>query len=99
MFPHISIFPIKENAMYSRTLHRFLSLFIILAVALAFGATNRANAQQGSGTVLADVGFRPDGNGFGFANYGGDPKVTNLTPADMRRLFGDAACARLNGDT
>ncbi|HLY26674.1 MAG TPA: hypothetical protein VKQ72_10065 [Aggregatilineales bacterium] len=85
--------------MYSRTFHRILSLLLVLAVVLAFGATNRASAQQSSGTVLADVGFRPDGNGFGFSNYGGDPKVTNLTPADMRRLFGDAACARLNGDT
>jgi hypothetical protein len=47
----------------------------------------------------ADLGFRPEVNGFSFANYGDDQSVTNLTPAEVRRMFGDQVCASLQGDT
>ena len=47
--------------------------------------------------VVADSGFRPGPNGFTFQNYGdtlSDGAVpTNLTPADVQALFGDAVCA------
>jgi hypothetical protein len=47
--------------------------------------------------VVADSGFRPGPNGFTFQNYGdtlADGAVpTNLTPADVRAIFGDAVCA------
>jgi hypothetical protein len=47
--------------------------------------------------VVADSGFRPGPNGFTFQNYGNvlsDGTVpTNLTPADVRALFGDPVCA------
>jgi hypothetical protein len=45
-----------------------------------------------SGNYLADLGFRPDKNGFPFANYGGGNYV-NLTAEDMNRIFGDEVCA------
>jgi hypothetical protein len=51
-----------------------------------------------SGTYVADLGFRPDNNGFRFENYGGEPGVTNLTPAEVRRMFGDEVCASIKGD-
>ena len=50
------------------------------------------------GTVIYDLGFRPDQNGFSFENYGDDIQVTNLTADEMRRMFGDQVCSRLNGD-
>jgi hypothetical protein len=50
-----------------------------------------------SGTYVADLGFRPDANGFGFPNYGGQGEV-NLTPNDVRRMFGDQACSSIEGD-
>ncbi len=50
------------------------------------------------GTVIYDLGFRPDQNGFSFENYGDDIQVTNLTANEMRRMFGDQVCSRLNGD-
>ena len=49
-----------------------------------------------SGTYVADTGFRPDVNGFPFPNYGSGP-YTNLTPDEMRRVFGDQACANTAG--
>lgn len=62
----------------------------------------------GSGTSVANTGFNPAQNGFSFPNYG-DTGVTtdgeafpvvNLTPVEMRRLFGDGVCAGpVNGDT
>ena len=50
------------------------------------------------GELVSDIGFRPEQNGFGFPNYGGEPGVQNLTETEMRRLFGDQVCARLDGD-
>ena len=47
----------------------------------------------------ADLGFRPGVNGFGFENYGNDVGPTNLTPVEMRRMFGDQVCARIQDDT
>ena len=47
--------------------------------------------------VVADSGFRPDANGFTFANYGATlasgAVPTNLTPAEMTALFGTAVSA------
>jgi hypothetical protein len=47
--------------------------------------------------VVADSGFRPPANGFTFQNYGatlsGGAVPTNLTPAAMQSLFGNAVCA------
>jgi hypothetical protein len=43
------------------------------------------------GTMLADLGFRPDKNGFPFQNYG--PGYTNLTAEEMNRIYGDSVCA------
>jgi hypothetical protein len=45
-----------------------------------------------SGSYAADLGFRPDVNGFGFPNYGGQGE-TNLTPNDVQRMFGDTVCS------
>lgn len=42
----------------------------------------------------ADLGFRPDLNGFKFENYVNDG-VVNLTAAEVRRFFGDVACAAI----
>ncbi len=44
---------------------------------------------------LFDSGFRPEIDGFGFANYGNERGTVNLTPVEMRRLFGDRVCASL----
>lgn len=63
-------------------------------------ATATSGGQSGTagGTMLADLGFRPESDGFAFENYGDGP-YTNLTPIEMRRIFGDAVCAALSGST
>jgi hypothetical protein len=63
-------------------------------------ATQTAPAEQASGDagLVADLGFRPQANGFSFPNYGGDQQVTNLTPVEFRRMFGDRVCARIEGE-
>ena len=50
------------------------------------------------GEIVYDFGFNPQENGFRFENYGDDIPATNLTSAEMRRMFGDQVCADLNGD-
>jgi hypothetical protein len=47
---------------------------------------------------IANFGFDPQQNGFSFPNYGDDIPATNLTSVEMRRMFGDQVCARLDGD-
>jgi len=51
-----------------------------------------------TGVYVADVGFRPDSDGFRFPNYGGDLPVTNLTASDLRRMFGDRVCSSIQGE-
>lgn len=57
-----------------------------------------AEAASSSSDYVSDLGFRPQSNGFNFSNYGGEEPVTNLTPVEIRRMFGDKACARLEGE-
>lgn len=49
--------------------------------------------ESAPGAMVADLGFRPDVNGFKFENYGGGTGRTDLTPADVQRMFGDDVCA------
>lgn len=48
--------------------------------------------------IVADTGFRPEKDGFSFENYGNDINPTNLTPDEMRRMFGDRVVARIAGN-
>lgn len=54
--------------------------------------------ESGNVPANADLGFRPETNGFSFENYGSDQPVTNLTPVEMRRMFGDQVCASPQAD-
>lgn len=47
------------------------------------------------GPKTVSSGFDPSVDAFGFENYGGDPGTSNLTSAEMRRMFGDQVCANL----
>jgi hypothetical protein len=62
----------------------------------ALAACSGSSSPPPIGTV-ADSGFRPTPDGFTFQNYGdtlSDGSVpTNLTPADVQKLFGNSVCA------
>ena len=49
-------------------------------------------------SFVADLGFRPEANGFSFENYGNEGGIQNLKTADMQRMFGNQVCAT-TGDT
>ena len=61
-------------------------------------ATDEPSATSAPGDVVFDFGFTPGQNGFGFSNYGDDIPVTNLTADELRRMFGDQVCARIDGE-
>jgi hypothetical protein len=61
-------------------------------------ATATTVAPAAGASSNADLGFRADPNGFAFANYGNEKKPVNLTAVEMRRMFGDGVCARIEGD-
>jgi hypothetical protein len=69
------------------------------AQAEATPAKNDTPGAAADGQMVADIGFRPETNGFSFENYGANKAATNLTPVEMRRMFGDQVCASLQGDT
>lgn len=50
------------------------------------------------GDIVADSGFRPAIDGFGFENYGNDVQPRNLGPAQVEDLFGDQVCLSGTGD-
>ena len=58
-------------------------------------ATGPGGSADTSGTYVSDLGFRPEVNGFGFPNYGGDAGAINLVPNDVQRMFGDQACVTI----
>lgn len=80
------------------------SIALVLAVATSF-PSNLITAQApvsggGSGRTVADSGFRPKPNGFGFENWSGDRyPISNLTADDAAALFGDRVCARFKGES
>ncbi len=41
---------------------------------------------------MADNGFRPEPNGFQFANYGAEEGYVNLDASELERLFGPGVC-------
>jgi hypothetical protein len=55
-------------------------------------------ATSAPGEVVYDLGFKPEQNGFSFENYGSETQVVNLTADELRRMFGDQVCSRLDGD-
>jgi len=65
-------------------------------------ATESASAEPAANTapgeVVYDLGFKPEQNGFSFENYGDDIQAVNLTADELRRMFGDQVCSRLDGD-
>ncbi|MFN8039997.1 MAG: hypothetical protein U0Q07_12375 [Acidimicrobiales bacterium] len=63
------------------------------------GGGGTAAASSLSGPVTVGLDFTPAADGFGFENYGTVPNRTDLTPEDVRRLFGDAVCAGTEGGT
>ncbi len=70
------------------------------------GTDDEAVAQGGGGAdgvkfteneLVASLKYEPQVNGFSFENYTTEYK--NLSPAEVRRLFGDGVCASLENDT
>ncbi len=78
--------------------------FYLLRVTDALGSIDSAVVQvtvkpkPNTPGMLADNGFRPERDGFSFENYGNSQKPVNLTAVEIRRLFGDRACATINGN-
>ena len=60
-------------------------------------ATPETEGIFGLSTEDADSGFRPELNGFNFANYGNSTELINLTIDEVQRMFGEQVCASLLG--
>jgi len=83
--------------------HRFsrqfrAAIFVSAIVAAVFATAFPRSAAAQDNSFVADTGFRPETDGFSFRNYNNDAGYSNLTAADVRRLFGDSACVRIDGN-
>ncbi len=64
---------------------------------IATPAPTPAPAVKGTTSGVVASGFEPDVNGFSFENYGNESGATNLTAAELQRMFGDGVCASVSG--
>lgn len=78
-----------SNPRLSHLLAALVAAACLLAAALP--------ARAAAGTIVADLGFRPDPNGFSFPNYGDDEGYANLDAGEMQRLFGPSVCVAGKG--
>jgi len=75
---------------------RRVFVVVMLLALLVLAAAPATTFAQGN--MAADSTFRPEKDGLPFPNFG-DPKYAGLSAAEVRRLFGDKACADIQGDT
>lgn len=61
-------------------------------------SANRDAGTNNGGSIGPVMGFTSAANGFSFQNYTNDG-VMNMSPAQMRRIYGDAVCAMTTGGT
>ncbi len=55
-------------------------------------SAGQAEGYQPTGEVVADDGFRPWVDGFGFENYGNDAGPQNMTASNVEDIFGTQVC-------
>lgn len=65
----------------------------------ATASAGESDSYEPSGEIIADSGFRPGTDGFGFENYGNDVEPENLTTAEVHSLFGDQVCVGGDGES
>ncbi|RQW81516.1 MAG: hypothetical protein EHM14_00530 [Methanothrix sp.] len=71
----------------------FVSILLLLSLCGLAESKNQANDDLNDSSIVADLGFRPDVDGFSFSNYAGEKGYEGLTPEDLRRMVGKDVCA------
>jgi hypothetical protein len=84
-----------QQALTQTTIRRGPALVVALALQVLAGCSASSEAQE---KTFVTSGFRPDVDGFSFANYNNNG-VTNLSPNEMREMLGEAACRNKNPRT
>lgn len=62
------------------------------------GSVSQIENYVPEGEIVADSGFRPQVDGFGFENYANDAGPENMGPAEVEEFFGDVVCVSGTGD-
>ena len=79
----------------AKTKQKIYIVRAVLAALLLAACGPRAIEDSALVPAIQTTGFEPRTDGFGFENYGA-ANVTNLTAADLQRMFGDEVCASLD---
>jgi hypothetical protein len=73
--------------------------FALTSAAFACSRDRRGTAGDAGAPIAPEspsLDFSPWTHGFKFRNYGRKPGVENLGPAELRRMFGDVVCERID---
>ncbi|MFN8113432.1 MAG: hypothetical protein U0R51_09535 [Solirubrobacterales bacterium] len=76
---------------------RLTAVTAAIAIA-AIAALTMASGAEARGKIVADTGFSSTVDGYSFANYGNEGDPTDLTGAQMRKLFGGVVCSSFDTD-
>jgi hypothetical protein len=71
----------------------FLLLLSLPCLAEARNTPEAAQLDLDNKSLIADLGFRPEVDGFSFSNYASEKQYEGLTPEDLRRMVGEQVCA------
>src|ERR1700755_3077102 len=93
---HFSPLPMGE-VMTSRPHGPRSAARIFLVLSVLFAAFVALPSAASAGTIVADNGFRPDPDGFSFANYGSEGQK-GLDASELERMFGPGVCLSGKGE-
>jgi hypothetical protein len=83
----------RASHTYLRFAALFVSILFLISLTGLAESKNPASDNQDDSRLIADLGFRPDVDGFSFTNYAGEKGYEGLTPEDLRRMVGKDVCA------
>ena len=83
-----------DSSVQLRLAASVVSILLLLCLnSLAESKSPTNHDLNDSSSIIADLGFRPDVDGFSFSNYAGEKGYEGLTPEDLRRMVGKDVCA------
>src|ERR1700730_6606909 len=85
------------SAMRSRAVGALVLLLVLVLVSAGDASAGVRRAHAGRASLVADSGFRPQADGYVFANYANSAARPNLDSGEMQLLFGNGVCAGFAG--
>jgi len=83
----------RDSRAHLRFAAQLVSILFLFSLSGLAESKNPIDDDLNDSSLIADLGFRPDVDGFSFSNYAGEKGYEGLTPEDLRRMVGEDVCA------